>query len=122
MESALARTPECCGVASGIATIGLQAPGSGHAHGGGLINATAPGAMSDVASGSPFGVASRPAMVPAMAPVLAVTLLFVPCDALSRYFARVTPLPNCLGCVMSCMCCGWRHFFGARMEKRLLHS
>ena len=58
MESALARTPaggpECGGVASGIATIGLQAPDSGHAHSGSLINAVASGAMSDVASGSPL--------------------------------------------------------------------
>lgn len=109
MESALARTPaggpENGGVASGIATIGAHGPGSGHAHGGSLINAAVSGAMSDVAFGTPFCVANRPAMVPAMAPVLAATLLFVPCDALSRYFARVTPLPNCLGCVMPCMCC-----------------
>lgn len=114
MESALARTPaggpENGGVASGIATIGVHGPGSGHAHGGGLINAAASGAMSDVASGSPFGVASRPAVVPAMAPVLAATLLFVPCDALSRCLARATPLLNCLGCVVPCMCRGWQRF------------
>ena len=58
MESALARTPaggpENGGVASGIATIGAHGPGSGHAHGGSLINAAVSGAMSDVAFGTPL--------------------------------------------------------------------
>ncbi|MFA9949105.1 hypothetical protein [Dentiradicibacter hellwigii] len=100
-----------------MATIGAHGQGSGHAHSGSLINAAASGAMSDVASGSPFGVASRPAM----ALVLAATLLFAPCDALSRCLARATPLLNCLGCVVPA-CAADGGVFRCAYGKRLLRS
>lgn len=102
--------PESGGAAGGTATIGAHGPGSGHAHGGGLINVAASGATS--------AAAGRQAIVL----VLVATLLFAAYDALSKYLLPCYPVAQLLWARNALHVLLMAMFFGRGMGWGLLRS